>query len=116
MSQVRGQGNGEVSNMQGAFNGLKALILQNNDSTHHVHCFTHQLQLVIVDVAKKHDGVDDFFEQLSLVVNVVGGSCKRQNILWESQRERVQMSIGNGELETRRWLNQESSLIRAGDT
>ncbi|KAL7590672.1 hypothetical protein Lser_V15G37980 [Lactuca serriola] len=116
MSQVRGQGYDGASNMRGAFNGLKALILQDNDSAHYVHCFAHQLQLVIVGVAKKHDGVDDFFEQLSLVVNVVGGSCKRQDMLRESQRERVQMSIGNGELETGRGLNQESSLIRAGDT
>ncbi|CAI9295124.1 unnamed protein product [Lactuca saligna] len=83
---------------------------------HYVHCFAHQLQLVIVGVAKKHDGVDDFFEQLSLVVNVVSGSCKRQDMLRESQRERVQLSIANGELATGRGLNQESSLIRAGDT
>ena len=97
--------------MRGAFNGLKALILQDNDLAHYVHCFAHQLQLVIVGVAKKHDGVDDFFEQLSLVVNVVGGSCKRQDMLQESQRDRVQKSIGNSELQIGRGLNQESSLV-----
>ncbi|XP_052622278.1 uncharacterized protein LOC111898095 [Lactuca sativa] len=114
MSQVIGQGYDGESNMQGAF-GLKALILQYNHSTHYVHCFAHQLQLVIVGVAKKHDGVANFFEKLSLVLNVVGGSCKRKDMLLENQGERVQMSIGNGELETGRGLNQESSLIRAGD-
>lgn len=102
--------------MRGAFNGLKALILQDNDSAHYVHCFAHQLQLVIVAVAKNHDGVHDFFEQISLVVNVVCASCKRKDMIRENYRERVQKAIGNGELETGRGLNQESSLIRAGDT
>ncbi|XP_052627238.1 uncharacterized protein LOC111897183 [Lactuca sativa] len=45
-----------LGNMQGEFNGLKALILQENDTAFYVHCFAHQLQLVVVDVAKKHDG------------------------------------------------------------
>ncbi|KAJ9545408.1 hypothetical protein OSB04_025115 [Centaurea solstitialis] len=86
MDQVRGQ-----SNMRGEFNGLKTLILKDNKSAHYVHCFAHQLQLVVVAVAKNHDGAHDFFEHLALVVNV-------------------------GETETGRGLNQELSLIRAGDT
>ncbi|KAI3523499.1 hypothetical protein L1887_01674 [Cichorium endivia] len=116
MTQVRGQGYDGASNMRGAFNGLKALILQENDSAHYVHCFAHQLQLVIVAVANKHEGVNDFFDQISLVVNVVCASCKRKDMVRENYRERVQKAIGNNELETGRGLNQETSLIRAGDT
>ncbi|XP_023743007.2 uncharacterized protein LOC111891158 [Lactuca sativa] len=73
-------------------------------------------QLVVVAVAKNHDGAKDFFEQLALVVNVVCASCKRKDIIRESYKERVQKEIGNGEIDTGRGLNQEISLVRVGDT
>ncbi|XP_023767342.2 uncharacterized protein LOC111915937 [Lactuca sativa] len=116
MTQVRGQGYDGASNMSGAFNGLKSLILNENNSAHYIHCFAHQLQLVVVEVAKKHDDVDEFFEQLALVVTVVCGSCKRKDMIREMQKERVAAEIGIGETETGKGLNQEISLIRAGDT
>ncbi|XP_023730429.2 uncharacterized protein LOC111878149 [Lactuca sativa] len=115
-SQIRGQGYDGASNMRGEFNGLKALILQENDTAFYVHCFAHQLQLVVVAVAKKDDGVSDFFEQISLVVNVVCASCKRKDLLREQARERVQKGLCSGDLETGRGLNQETTLIRAGET
>ena len=102
--------------MRGEFNGLKALILQENKTAFYIHCFAHQLQLVIVAVAKKHHGVRDFFEEISFVVNVVCGSCKRKDLLRELSGESTREGIANGELETGRGLNQESTLIRAGDT
>ncbi|XP_039047506.1 zinc finger MYM-type protein 1-like [Hibiscus syriacus] len=116
MTQVRGQGYDGASNMCGEFNGLKAFILRDNKSTYYVHCFAHQLQLVMVVVAKNHDGTHDFFEQLDLVVNVVCvvcASCKRKDIIRESYKKRLQTKIGIGETETGRGLNQELSLIRA---
>ncbi|XP_023761703.1 uncharacterized protein LOC111910160 [Lactuca sativa] len=116
IDSVRGQGYDVASNMQGAFNSLKALILKDNPSTYYVHCFAHQLQLVVVAVAKNHDGAEDFFEQLALVVNVVCASCKIKDIIQESYKGRVQKEIGNGEIDTRRGLNQEISLVIAGDT
>ncbi|KAL7589555.1 hypothetical protein Lser_V15G40695 [Lactuca serriola] len=54
--------------------------------------------------------------QLALVVNVVCASCKRKDIIRDSYKERVQKEIGNGEIETGRGLNQETSLVRVGDT
>ncbi|XP_052622687.1 uncharacterized protein LOC111910010 [Lactuca sativa] len=115
-SQIRGQGYDGASNMRGEFNGLKALILQENDTAFYVHCFAHQLQLVVVAIAKKHDGVSEFFEQISLVVNVVCASCKRKDLLREQARERVQKGLCSGDLETGRGLNQETTLVRAGET
>ena len=53
ISKLRGQGYDGASNMQGEFNGLKALILNENESAFYVHCFAHQLQLALVAVAKK---------------------------------------------------------------
>ncbi|KAI3739944.1 hypothetical protein L2E82_30358 [Cichorium intybus] len=116
MAQVRGQGYDGASNMCGAFNGLKSLILKENKSAHYVHCFAHQLQLVIVAVAKKHDDAKEFFEQLALVVTVVCGSCKRNDMLLEMHKKRVEEEIGQGEIETGKGLNQEGSLARPGDT
>ncbi|KAJ1699279.1 hypothetical protein LUZ63_007791 [Rhynchospora breviuscula] len=43
-SRLRGQGYDGASNMRGEFNGLKALILNENSSAYYVHCFAHQLQ------------------------------------------------------------------------
>ncbi|KAC9910475.1 hypothetical protein E3N88_45093 [Mikania micrantha] len=47
--RIRGQGYDGASNMSGEFNGLKALILKENSSAYFVHCFAHQLQLVVSD-------------------------------------------------------------------
>ena len=102
--------------MSGKFNGLKALILSDNDSAFYVHCFAHQLQLVVVAVAKKHDGVRDFFDLLALVVTVVNSSCQQKGMLRESHKDKIQEQIGNDEIETGKGLNQEISLIRAEDT
>lgn len=102
--------------MRGEFSGLKALILKENDSAYYVHCFAHQLQLVVVAVAKKHKSVKDFFDVLSTVTNVVCGSCKRKDILQESYKERLEKEIEEGEIETGKGKNQEVTLARAGDT
>ncbi|KAI3727780.1 hypothetical protein L6452_16400 [Arctium lappa] len=115
-TKVRGQGYDGASNMSGKFNGLKALILNDNESAFYIHCFAHQIQLVVVAVAKKHDGVKDFFDLLALVVTVVNSSCKRKDMLREIHKDRIQEEIGNDEIETGKGLNQEISLVRAGDT
>nr|XP_043613759.1 uncharacterized protein LOC122585701 [Erigeron canadensis] len=102
--------------MRGHFNGLKAKILEENNSAYYIHCFVHQLQLVVVAVAKKHLGVVNFFEMLSLVTNVVCASCKRKDMLLDAEKERVEKAIGNDEVETGSGKNQELSLIQPGDT
>lgn len=71
---------------------------------------------MIVAVAKKHDGVKDFYEYLNMVVNTVSASCKRNDMIREAKRKRVEEGIISGEIKTGKGLNQESSLRRAGDT
>ncbi|KAD3640818.1 hypothetical protein E3N88_30041 [Mikania micrantha] len=110
VAKIRGQGYDGASNMSGEFNGLRALFLKENDSAFYVHCFAHQLQLVVVAVANKHTGVWKLFETVVCLTNVVGASCKRQDKLRESQKELEE------ELETGSGLNQEMSLARPGDT
>ncbi|KAL5541500.1 hypothetical protein UlMin_009210 [Ulmus minor] len=43
ISRLCGQGYDGASNMQGEFNGLKALILKENSFAFYIHCFAHQL-------------------------------------------------------------------------
>ncbi|XP_039128507.1 zinc finger MYM-type protein 1-like [Dioscorea cayenensis subsp. rotundata] len=52
LTKLRGQGYDGASNMRGEFNGLKALVLKKNPYARYIHYFAHQLQLVIVVVAK----------------------------------------------------------------
>ena len=96
LKQVRGQGYDGASNMRGEFNGLRAFIMRDNSSAYYIHCFAHQLQLFIVAVAKKNDNVHDFFDMISLLLNVVGASCKRKDMIQESQQERVRKAIAIG--------------------
>ncbi|XP_022004596.1 zinc finger MYM-type protein 1-like [Helianthus annuus] len=90
----RSQGYDGANNMCGQFNSLKAKILEENSSAYYVHCFAHQLQLVVVTVAKKkHLGVLNFFDNLSILMNVVCSSCKRTDILRENEKERVEKKL-----------------------
>ncbi|XP_050222231.1 uncharacterized protein LOC126672328 [Mercurialis annua] len=116
ISRLQGQGYDGASNMQGAFNGLKTLILKENESAFYVHCFAHQLQLALVGVAKNHISIALLFTIASSVVNVVGGSSKRHDLLLEIQAINVLKAIESGELESGQGKNQESTLKRAGET
>jgi hypothetical protein len=116
IKQVRGQGYDGASNMRGEFNGLRDLILRENSSAYYIHCFAHQLQLVIVAVAKKNDDCSDFFDMISLLLTVARASCKRKYMIRESQQERVRKAIGSGQINSGSVLNQEQSLQKAGDT
>jgi hypothetical protein len=60
LKQCRGQGYNGASNMRGELNGLQSLIMRDSKTTYYVHCFTHQLQLVIVATMRKHKGVRNF--------------------------------------------------------
>ncbi|PIA27349.1 hypothetical protein AQUCO_07900003v1 [Aquilegia coerulea] len=114
--RLRGQGYDGPSNIQGQFNGLKALILNENKSAIYVHCFAHQLQLALVHVAKDIKEIASFFTSVSNIVNVVGVSCKRRDNLRNKQAAKVFMQFKSGELSSGRGLNQEIGLKRPSDT
>jgi hypothetical protein len=81
LDQIRGQGYDGASNMRGEIKGLKTLLLKESPAAYYVHCFAHQLQLVLVGVAKGNDECVWFFDQMSLLLNIVGISCKRHDML-----------------------------------
>lgn len=116
ITSLRGQGYDGASNMKGEINGLKTLILKENESAFYVHCFAHQLQLALVSVAKKEDEIASLFTLVSSIANVAGASCKRRDALRETHATKVIELLDSGELKTGRGLNQEFALKRAGDT
>ena len=116
MSRLRGQSYDGASNMQGEFNGLKAIILKENECAFYVHCFAHQLQLAFVVVAKNHIQIASLLSVVTNVVNVVGASSKRCDILHDKQFVVVSESLKHGELSSGQGLNQETTLKRACDT
>ncbi|XP_063946187.1 uncharacterized protein LOC135151574 [Daucus carota subsp. sativus] len=116
MSKVRGQGYDGDSNMRGELNGLKTLILNEDPYARYVHCFAHQLQLVVVAAVEGNQFVSDFIDYMSFVTNVVSASCKRKDELRQKQHEVMVKQLETGHVTTSRGLNQETSLTRPGDT
>ncbi|CAN1121649.1 Zinc finger MYM-type protein 1 [Linum perenne] len=90
----------------GEINGLKILILEESPSAYYIYCFAHLLQLTLVVVAQNHDDVNVFFFIVGTVTNLVGASCKRHDIIRETQANKIAEAIALGELETGRGLNQ----------
>ncbi|XP_075076770.1 uncharacterized protein LOC107819162 [Nicotiana tabacum] len=111
-SQIRGQGYDGASNMRGEISGLKTLIMKDSSSAYYIHCFAHQLQLTLVAMSKKHLDVEDFFCHVTNVLNVIGVSFKRRDLLRHLQAEKLEQLLESGEIHTGRGLNQERGLQR----
>ncbi|XP_021724776.1 zinc finger MYM-type protein 1-like [Chenopodium quinoa] len=80
-SMIRGQGYDGASNMKGEINVLKTLIMNGIPRAYYIHCFAHQLQLTLVVVAKKNDNCGWVFEITTNLLNVIGASCKRREMI-----------------------------------
>nr|XP_034918724.1 uncharacterized protein LOC118052019 [Populus alba] len=91
ISRLRGQGYDGASNMR-------------------------DFNLTLVAVTKKHNEVGDVFNFISSIINIVGASCKRMEVIREKQYARIIEGLENGEISSGRGLNQETSLRRYGDT
>ncbi|XP_066392414.1 uncharacterized protein [Miscanthus floridulus] len=116
ISMLHGQGYDGASNMRGEFNGVQKLIRDENPYAFYVHCFAHQLQPVVVAVSTSSADIADFFNYVPLIVNNVGASCMRKDVLLAKHHDVLLEKIENGEIMTGSGLNQESSLARPGDT
>ncbi|MCI05503.1 zinc finger MYM-type protein 1-like, partial [Trifolium medium] len=109
-SRIRGQSYDGASNMKGELRGLKSLILRESPSTFYVHCFANKLQLALFAIAKDNIEFCSLFSIVSTLINVVMGSCKRNDMLHDEQRDKVMNALKNGEIVSARCLNQETSL------
>jgi hypothetical protein len=90
--------------------------MQESPSAYYIHCFVHQLQLVLVVVAKGNSDCVWFFDQVSLLLNIVGVSCKRHGMLRDTRLDNVMEAIYCGELQNGSGLYQEMGLPRPGET
>jgi hypothetical protein len=84
--------------------GCKKKILNENPYAFYVHCFAHQLELVVVSIANCCSSVNDFFEYISLIVTTTSTSSKRRDKLIENQRQNTLRRIETGEVSTGRGL------------
>ncbi|XP_066318666.1 uncharacterized protein [Miscanthus floridulus] len=71
---------------------------------------------VLVAVAKGNTDCKTFFDQVSILLNIVGVSCQRHDMLQNARLENVKKALECGELESGSGLNQEMGLPRPGDT
>jgi hypothetical protein len=95
---------------------VQKLIRDENPYAFYVHCFTHQLQLVVVTVATSTAAIADFFNYVPLIVNIVGASCMRKDALLAKHHDMLLEKLESGEIITGKGLNRECSLTRPGDT
>jgi hypothetical protein len=102
--------------MRGEFNGLQKLIRDENPYAFYVHCFAHQLQLIVVALSRCCKGLEDFFDDAKDIANLCSSSCRRMDILLDKHKELLLGKIKNGEIPTGRGQNQATSLCRPGDT
>jgi hypothetical protein len=102
--------------MRGEFHGLQRRVIDVNPYAFYIHCFAHQLQLVVVSVAKCCSSVTDFFNYTTLIVNTVNSSCKRHDQLAQEHHDNLVHSLETGEIFSGRGKNQATNLARPGDT
>ncbi|GMI80090.1 hypothetical protein like AT1G19260 [Hibiscus trionum] len=116
VKDIRGQGYDGASNMRGEFNGLQALLLKECPFAYYIHCLAHRLQLTLVAASKEVIPVAQFFSYLTIIINLIMSSCKRQDQLRDAQASYIADMIAIEELETGKRKNQIGTLQRAGDT
>jgi hypothetical protein len=67
--------------MRGGIKWLKTLFLKDSPSAYFIYCFAHQLQLVLVGVAKGSYECVWFFDHVSTLLNIIVISCNRHDML-----------------------------------
>jgi hypothetical protein len=102
--------------MRGEFNGVQKLIRDENPYAFYIHCFAHQLQLVVVSVSKCCSSIEDFFDYVNMIVSSTSASCKRKDLLIDSHHTIVLNKLESGDISSGRGQHQETSLRRPGDT
>lgn len=116
LSRIRGQGYDGASNMRSELRGLMSLVMKENSSSKYVHCFSQQLQLVVVAVAESHHAISDFFSVVSMIVNTSGSSCKGADKLRQIEHDRIVQGLESGDIFSGRSKNQETSSATSGGT
>lgn len=83
-----GQSYDGAASMRGAYNGLQAIIKQQNPCATYVWCWAHRLSLVIVDAVSSCTEARDLFGNLETLYDFIGSSKKRMSLYSEYQTKR----------------------------
>ncbi|XP_060846352.1 zinc finger MYM-type protein 1-like [Rhopalosiphum padi] len=83
-----GQSYDGAASMRGVYNGLQAIIKQQNPSATYVWCWAHRLSLVIVDAVSSCTEARDLFGNLETLYDFIGSSKKRTSLYSEYQTKR----------------------------
>jgi hypothetical protein len=116
VANIRGQGYDGAFNMRGEFNGLQKLIWDESPFAFYIHCFAHQLQLVVVSISKCCSSIEDFFDYVTLIMSITCASCKRKDLLLDKHRLNLLAKLESGEINSKKSKQQETSLARPEDT
>lgn len=81
LSKCRGQAYDGANVMSGAYNGVQALLKQDEPNAIYIHCASHNLNLVINDAVKSCNKVSTFFTTLESIYTFFGNSVKRWDLL-----------------------------------
>ncbi|XP_016648870.1 PREDICTED: uncharacterized protein LOC103327491 [Prunus mume] len=73
-------------------------------------------ELTLVAVTKGNADIDTFFTSCNSLVNIVGASCKRRDMLKDQLQKDITEALEKDTFPTGRGLNQETFLKRPGDT
>ncbi|CAK8534114.1 unnamed protein product [Lathyrus sativus] len=102
--------------MRGEWNDLQALFMKDCPYAYYVYCFAHRLQLALVTASREVKPMHQFFEKLTLIVNVVCSSTKRHNKLQTSQLDENEHLLEIGEIVTGKGENQIGTLKPVEDS
>ncbi|XP_076941189.1 uncharacterized protein LOC143610662 [Bidens hawaiensis] len=102
--------------MRGEWNGLQALVIKDCPYAYYVHCFAHRLQLALVATSKEIIPINQFFNNLVSIINVVCSSSKRHDELQKAKGVEIKELLELGEIKSGKGENQATTLRRAGDT
>ncbi|KAJ1289491.1 hypothetical protein BS78_02G168100 [Paspalum vaginatum] len=116
IAKIQGQWYDGASNMRGEFNGVQKLIRDENPYAFYIHCFAHQLQLVVVSVSKCCSSMEDFFDYVNMIVSSTSASCKSKDLLLDNHHTIVLNKLEIGDISSGRGQHQEASLARPEDT
>ena len=100
-----------ASNMSGCYNGLQAIIKEKvRDHVVYVHCYAHNLNLVLSDSAGASIQVIKLFDNLEKLYNLFRKSQKIHDLSESIQKEKRLNVISLKHINTVRWSSMEFSL------
>jgi len=107
-----GQSYDGAASMRGSYNGLQALIKQQNPSATYVWCWAHRFNLVIVDAVCCCSEARDLFGNLEILYTFMGSSKKRSHCFTKYQKLRYPGKPLRRlkRVETTRWSSHSSAL------